>query len=123
MVGLARQREHGGGADRGTESRLAGREGYEFKTRWWNLNTVSSYLRNSARTLINYFARNRKGMPVSNSIAESAVNQAVTCRMPKKREMPWTHEEEYCMAKVRASVLNGEFSSHRILAIKITDSR
>ncbi len=74
MVGLARPREHGGGADRGTEIRLAATEGYETKTPWWNLNTVSSYLRNNARTLINYLARNRKGMPISNSIAESAVN-------------------------------------------------
>ena len=29
------------------DSRLLAREGYEFKTLWWNLNTVSSYLKNN----------------------------------------------------------------------------
>jgi hypothetical protein len=44
------------------DSRLLAREGYEFKTLWWNLNTVSSYLRNNAHTLVNYSARHRKGL-------------------------------------------------------------
>jgi hypothetical protein len=89
---------------------------------WWNLNTVSSYLRNNAHTLVNYSARHRKGLPIS-SIAESAVNQVVSHRMAKKRQMRWTDEGAHCMAQVRVSVLNGEFSSHRILALKSADSR
>ena len=60
------------------DSRLLAREGYEFKTLWWNLNTISSYLKNNARTLVNYGARHRKGLPISSSIAESAVNQVVS---------------------------------------------
>jgi hypothetical protein len=39
------------------DSRLLASEGYEFKTLWWNLNTVSSYPRNNAHTLVNYSAR------------------------------------------------------------------
>ncbi|MCP3716437.1 hypothetical protein [Paraburkholderia sp. CNPSo 3281] len=35
---------------------------YEFKTLYWNVNTVSSYLRSNARTLSNN-VRPRKGMP------------------------------------------------------------
>jgi phosphoheptose isomerase len=62
-------------------------------------------------------------MPVSNGIPESEVNPVVTCRMAKKREMRCNHRGGYCMAQVRASVLTGKFSSHRILALKITDSR
>jgi hypothetical protein len=105
------------------DSRLLAREGYEFKTLWWNLNTVSSYLRNNANTLVNYGARHRKGLPISSSIAESAVNQVVSHRMAKKRQMRWTDEGAHCTAQVRVSVLNGEFSSHRVLVLKITDSR
>ena len=60
------------------DSRLLAREGYEFKTLWWNLNTISSYLKNNARTLVNSGARHRKGLPISSSIAESAVNQVVS---------------------------------------------
>jgi hypothetical protein len=50
------------------DSRLLAREGYEFKTLWWNLNTVSSYLRNNAHTLVNYSARHRKGLPISSMV-------------------------------------------------------
>ena len=105
------------------DSRLLAREGYEFNTLWWKLNTVSSYLKNNGRTLVNYGARHRKGLPISSSIAESAVNQVVSHRMAKKRQMRWTDEGAHCMAQVRVSVLNGEFSSHRILALKIANSR
>ncbi|MFL9936875.1 hypothetical protein P0D88_49850 [Paraburkholderia sp. RL18-103-BIB-C] len=90
---------------------------------WWNLNTISSYLKNNARTLVNYGARHRKGLPISSSIAESAVNHVVSYRMAKKRQMRWTDEGAHCMARVRVAVLNGEFSSHRISALKIADSR
>lgn len=55
------------------DGRLLPREGYEFSTLWWNLNTVSGYLRNNAHTLVDYGVRHRKGPPIS-SIAESAVN-------------------------------------------------
>jgi hypothetical protein len=66
------------------DSRLLSREGYEFKTLWWNLNTISSYLTNNARTLVNYGARHRKGLPISSSIAESAVNHG--CQLPYGQE-------------------------------------
>ncbi|MFM0512999.1 hypothetical protein [Paraburkholderia sp. RL17-373-BIF-A] len=105
------------------DSRLLAREGYEFKTLWWHLNTVSSYLRNNAPTLVNYSARHRKGLPISSSIAESAVNQVVSYRMARKRQMRWTGEGAHCMAQVRVAVLNGEFSSHRISGFKIAASR
>jgi hypothetical protein len=84
---------------------------------WWNLNTVSSYLRNNAHTLVNYSARHRKGLPIS-SIAESAVNQVVSHRMAKKRQMRWTDEGAHCMVQVRVAVLNGEFSPRRISALE-----
>ena len=105
------------------DSRLLAREGYELKTLWWNLNTVCSYIRNNARTLVNYGARYRKGLPISSSIAESAVNQVVSHRMAKKRQMRWTDEGAHCMAQVRVAVLNQEFSPRRVLALKVAARR
>jgi hypothetical protein len=103
------------------DSRLLSREGCEFKTLWWNLNTIYGYLTNNTRTLVNYSARHRKGLPIS-SIAESAVNHVVSYRMAKKRQMRWTDEGVHCMVQVRVAVLNGEFSPRRISALKIADS-
>jgi hypothetical protein len=39
-----------------------------------------------------YGARNRKGLPISSGIAESAVNQVVSSRMAKKQQMRWSDE-------------------------------
>jgi hypothetical protein len=105
------------------DSRLLAREGYEFNTLWWNLNNVSSYLKKNVRTLVIYGARHRKGRPISSGIAESAVNEVVSYRMAKKRQMRRTDEGAHCMAQVRVAVLNGEFSPRRIPARKIAASR
>ncbi|WP_433706436.1 ISKra4 family transposase [Paraburkholderia sacchari] len=104
------------------DGRLLMREGYEFSTLWWNLNTVSCYLRNNAHTLVNYGARHRKGLPISSSIAESAVNQVISHRMAKKRQMRWSDEGAQYMAQVRAAVLNREFSPRRILSLEMAAS-
>jgi hypothetical protein len=42
---------------------------------WWNLRRLYFYIDNNAGTLVNYGACYRKGLPISSSIAESAVNQ------------------------------------------------
>jgi hypothetical protein len=100
------------------DNQLLAREGYEFKTLWWNLNSVSNYLKSNVRTLVNYGARHRKGLPISSSIAGSAVNQVVIYRMAKKRQMCWTNEGAHCMVQVRVALLNGEFSPRRISELK-----
>ncbi|NPT58280.1 hypothetical protein GNZ13_27895 [Paraburkholderia sp. 5N] len=73
--------------------------------------------------MVNYGARHRKGLPISSSIAESAVNQVVSHRMAKKRQMRWTDEGAHCVAQVRVAVSNGEFSPRRISALAIAASR
>ncbi|MFM0084433.1 hypothetical protein P0D72_36995 [Paraburkholderia sediminicola] len=105
------------------DGRLLPREGYEFWLLWWNLNTVSGYLRNNAHALVNYGARYRKGLPISSSIAESAVNQVVSHSMARKRQMRWTDEGAHCMAQVRVAVFNVEFSPRRISALELAASR
>ena len=93
------------------------RDGHEFSTLWWNLHTVSGYIRNNTHILVNYGARHRKGLPISSSIAESAVNLVVSHRMAKKRQMRWTDEGAHCMAQVRVAALNGELSPGRLTAL------
>nr|WP_323123722.1 hypothetical protein [Burkholderia alba] len=105
------------------DGRLLMRQGYEFSTLWWNLNTVSGYLRNNAHTLVNYGARYRRGIPISSSIAESAVNQVVSHRMAKKQQMRWTDEGAHRLVQVRVAILNGEFSPRHISALGKAASR
>ena len=66
---------------------LMAKDGYEYSTLWWNLLRLYCYIENKADTLVNYGARYHKGLPISSSIAESAVNQVVSHRMAKKQQM------------------------------------
>ena len=93
---------------------LLPREGYEDSTLYWNLRRLYFYVENNAGTLVNYGARYRKGLPISSSIAESAVNQVVSHRMAKQQQMRWTDEGAHCLAQVRVADLNGEFSVQRL---------
>ena len=65
-------------------------------------------------TLVNYGARYRKGLPISSSIAESAVNLLVSHRMAKKQQMRWTNEGAHHLVQVRVAALNGELTPQRL---------
>ena len=58
-----------------------------FFTLWMNLGRLIGYLESNDRYLVNYSRRHYKGLPISSSIAESAVNEVVSWRMAKKRQM------------------------------------
>jgi hypothetical protein len=47
-------------------------------------------------------------MPISSSIAESAVNEVVSLRFAKKRQMRWTNKGAHLLVQVRVAVLNGD---------------
>lgn len=96
---------------------LLARDGYEDSTLYWNLRRLYFYIENNAGTLVNYRARYHKGLPISSSIAESAVNLVVSHRMAKKQQMRWTDEGAHCLAQVRVAVLNDEFSVKRLAAL------
>ncbi|MDQ6680541.1 MAG: hypothetical protein M3Y67_06200 [Pseudomonadota bacterium] len=83
---------------------------------WWNLRRLYCYVDNNAGTLVSYGARYRKGLPISSSIAESAVNQVVSHRMAKKQQVRWTDEGAHCLALVRVADINGELSVQRLAA-------
>ncbi len=99
---------------KGLNDSLLARQGYEHSTLYWNLRRLYFYIDKNNRTLVNYGARHRKGLPISSSIAESAVNQVVSHRMAKKQQMRWTDEGAHYLAQVRVAVLNGEFSVQRV---------
>ena len=82
----------------------------EFSTLWWNLRKACCYVRSHERFLVNYGARYRKGLPISSAIAESAVNEVVSLRMAKKRQMRWSDEGAHALVLVRVADLNGELS-------------
>ncbi|WP_165108153.1 hypothetical protein [Caballeronia sp. SBC2] len=66
---------------------------------------------------MNYGMRYHKGLPISSSIAESAVNLVVSHRMAKKQQMRWTDEGAHCLAQVRVAVLNEEFSVEKLAVL------
>jgi len=99
------------------DEELLARPGHEDSTLWWNLRRLNCYIENNASTMVNYGARYRKGLPISSSIAESAVNLLVSHRMAKKQQMRWTNEGAHCLVQVRAAALNGELTPQRLAAL------
>ena len=78
---------------RGAEGRAAELVSSMSADSWGTkLQTFQVANRRLLSTLANYGARSRKGLPISSSIAESAVNQVVSHRMAKKQQMRWTDE-------------------------------
>ena len=75
---------------------------------WWNLRGTYWYLESNSEYLVNYGWRYRRGMPISSSIAESAVNEVVSLRCAKKRQMRWTDKGAHLLVQVRVAVLTGE---------------
>ena len=71
----------------GLGSTLLAQEGYEHSWLYWNLRRLYFYTENNASTLVNYGMRYHKGLPISSSIAESAVIREVSHRMTKKQKM------------------------------------
>ena len=55
-------------------------------------------------------------------IAESAVNQVVSLRMAKKRQMRWTDAGAHRLVQVRVAVLNGEVSPSRLVRLGRTSN-
>jgi hypothetical protein len=73
-----------------------------------NIDKLQTYLESNERYLVNYGRRYRAGLPISSAPAESAVNQLVSARMAKKRQMRWSDEGAHALVQVRAALLNGD---------------
>jgi len=80
----------------------------------WNLRGTYWYLEPNSQYLTNYGWRYRRGMTISSSIAESAVNEVVSLRCAKKRQMRWTNKGAHLLVQVRVAVLNGDLKTREL---------
>jgi len=70
---------------------------------------LRAYIENNESALIDYGQRYRAGKPISTSRAEGTVNQLVSARMNKRRQMRWSPRGAHRVLQVRAAVLDGRF--------------
>jgi hypothetical protein len=70
---------------------------------------LRSYIESNEGALIDYGERYRAGKPISTSRAEGTVNQLVSARMNKRRQMRWSPRGAHRVLQVRAAVLDGRF--------------
>jgi len=70
---------------------------------------LRSYIETNKGALIDYGQRCRAGKPISTSRAESTVNQLVSARMNKRRQMRWSPRGAHRVLQVRAAVLDERF--------------
>ncbi len=76
---------------------------------------LRTYIESNEGALIDYGERSRAGKPISTSRAEGTVNQLVSARMNKRRQMRWSPRGAHRVLQVRAAVLDGRFGQHAIL--------
>ena len=122
MAGLAWKDRRSASRIKALDATLLEKESYEHSTLFWNLRRLYFYIENNAGTLVNYGMRYHKGLPISSSIAESAVNLVVSHRMAKKQQMRWTDKGAHCLAQVRVAVLNEEFSVKKLAVLTKTSA-
>ena len=70
---------------------------------------LRSYIDSNEGALIDYGQRHRAGKPISTSRAEGTVNQLVSARMNKRKQMRWSPRGAHRVLQVRAAVLDGRF--------------
>ena len=66
-------------------------------------------IENNEGALIDYGQRHRAGKPISTSRAGGTVNQLVSARMNKRKQMRWSPRGAHRVLQVRAAVLDGRF--------------
>lgn len=75
---------------------------------------LQTYIESNEGALIDYGQRHRAGKPISTSRAEGTVNQLVSARMNKRRQMRWSPRGAHRVLQVRAAVLDGRFGQPAI---------
>jgi hypothetical protein len=69
-----------------------------------------SYLRANAGRIPNYGERRRAGEAISTAFTESTVNQVISKRMVKKKQMRWTPRGAHLLLQVRTRILNNQLA-------------
>lgn len=98
------------GRARGTIERLREVEKSTKDKLQENVKELIGYLEPNQCRLINYAARYRAGLPISTSLAESAVNFVIGDRFKKKGQMRWTTAGANALLHIRVADLNGELA-------------
>jgi len=75
---------------------------------------LQAYIETNEGALIDYGQRSRAGKPISTSRAEGTVNQLVSARINKRRQMRWSPRGAHRVLQVRAAVLDGRFGHQAI---------
>jgi len=75
---------------------------------------LRSYIETNEGALIDYGQHYRAGEPISTSRAEGTVNQLVSARMNKRRQMRWSPRGAHRVLQVRAALLDGRFGHQAI---------
>ena len=75
------------------------------------LEALQTYIARNRASVINYAARYRAGQRIATSPAEARVNRLVAKRFVKKQQIRWSRTGAHYLLKVRAAVLNGNFSN------------
>jgi len=75
---------------------------------------LRSYIESNEGALIDYGERYRAGKPISTSRAEGTVNQLVSARMNKRKQIRWSPLGAHRVLQVRAAVLDGRFGHQAI---------
>jgi hypothetical protein len=73
------------------------------------LHKLKHYVDGQSGWLINYSRRQRAGLRVSTSTAESAVGVVIDQRMNRRNQMRWSAGGAHHLLQVRTAVLNGTF--------------
>jgi len=77
---------------------------------------LRTYIETNEGALIDYGERSRAGKPISTSRAEGTVNQLVSARMNKRKQMRWSPRGAHRVLQVRAALLDGRFG-HQALQL------
>jgi hypothetical protein len=80
----------------------------ELKTR---VAELIAYLGRNRERLVDYGTRHRSGLPISTSMAESAVESVVGDRFKKNRKMRWTPKGANALLHIRVANLNDELGN------------
>jgi len=75
---------------------------------------LRSYIETNEGALIDYGQCHRAGRPISTSRAEGTVNNLVSARLNKRRQMRWSPCGAHRVLQVRAAVLDGRFGQNAI---------
>ena len=70
-----------------------------------------AYLGRNRERLVDYGTRHRSGLPISTSMAESAVESVIGDRFKKNRKMRWTPKGANALLHIRVANLNDELGN------------